>query len=117
MPQVPMASANFERYSVYRADLNPSQSSEINKVRPVVVVSLDTLNQALERVVICPLTTKLHPRWRSRLQLRCRGRLAEIAVDQMRAISKTCLGTKLDRLTNKDAADLRLLISEMYGEG
>jgi mRNA interferase MazF len=111
-----MALTRFERYGIYRADLNPTRGSEINKIRPVVIVSLDTLNEAVETVVVCPLTTKLHPRWRSRLQIRCKGKKAEIAVDQIRTISKSRLTTKMDALPPKDARELRRLISEMYGE-
>jgi len=110
-----MASISFERYAIYRADLNPTRGSEINKVRPVVIISLDALNEVLETVVICPLTTKLHPRWRSRLQVRCQGKKAEIAVDQIRTLSKSRLLSKMGVLSPKDARELRGLISEMYG--
>ncbi len=105
-----------ERYGVYRADLNPTRGSEINKIRPVVIVSRDEMNQALETVVVCPLTTKLHPRWKSRLQVRCAGKAAEIAVDQVRTISRSRLLGRIDRLAPKDAEALRNLICEMYGE-
>ncbi len=110
-----MASIRFERYGIYRADLNPTRGSEINKVRPVVIVSLNALNEALETVVICLLTTKLHPRWRTRLQVRCQGKLAEIAVDQIRTVSKTRLLGKMDMLKPRESAELRRLILEMYG--
>ena len=104
------------RYTIYFADLNPTVGEEIRKVRPVVVVSHNEMNQFLDTVVVCPLTTTLHPRWRSRLQIRCAGRSAEIAVDQIRAISKQRLRRRLDRLSATDATHLRRLITEMYGE-
>jgi mRNA interferase MazF len=106
----------FERYGLYRADLNPTRGSEINKIRPVVIVSLDELNAGLETVVICPLTTKLHPRWRCRLQVPCVGRKAEIAVDQIRSISKSRVISKMGALSSRDAAHLRDLIAEMYAK-
>jgi mRNA interferase MazF len=111
-----MASTNFERYGIYRADLNPTQGSEINRVRPVVIVSLNVLNEALETVVVCLLTTKLHPRWRSRLQTKCQGKSAEIAIDQIRTVSKSRLLSRMGSLSAQDAKELRRLISEMYGE-
>ena len=88
---------------------------EIRKVRPVVVVSQDEMNQYLDTVVVCPLTTALHPKWRSRLQVQCAGKEAEIAVDQIRAISKQRIGRLLDRLSVEEAAQLRRIITEMYG--
>ena len=102
------------RYAVYFADLNPV-GGEIRKVRPVVVVSQDEMNQYLDTVVVCPLTTALHPKWRSRLQVQCAGKEAEIAVDQIRAISKQRIGRLLDRLSAEEAAQLRRIITEMYG--
>jgi mRNA interferase MazF len=97
---------NPKRYSVYFADLNPTIGGEISKVRPVVVVSQDPMNRYLETVVVCPLTSKLHPTWRSRLQITCAGKEAEIAVDQIRTISKKRLQRKIDQLSPSQAAQL-----------
>ncbi len=105
-----------QRYEIYFADLNPTLGSEISKIRPVVVVSQNSMNAALETVVVCPLTSKIHPKWRSRIQISCAGSIAEIAVDQIRTISKTRLKNKIDILNEEQAAQLRRLISEMYGE-
>ncbi len=106
----------IKRYEIYYADLNPARGSEIKKIRPVVIVSDNAMNKYLETVVVCPLTSKLHPQWRSRLSFICAGKNAEIAVDQIRAISKQRLKKKLDTLTKNTSAELRRLITEMYGE-
>jgi mRNA interferase MazF len=57
-----------------------------------VIVSLDALNQHLQTVTICPLTTQLH------------------------TVGKARLGRKLGRLSSEEARALRRLITEMYGE-
>jgi mRNA interferase MazF len=103
-----------KRYEIYLARLNPVEGSEIGKTRPVVVVSDDLRNQLLNTVVVCPLTSQLHPQWRSRLQLRCAGKPAEVAVDQIRVLSKARLTRKIDRLSAPLAEALRRLIVEMY---
>ena len=105
-----------KRYAICFADLNPIVGSEIGKVRPVVVISQDAMNQHLDTVVVCPLTSRLHPRWRSRLQISCAGKEAEIAVDQVRTISKKRLKEKIDQLPATQASQLRRIITEMYGE-
>jgi len=105
-----------ERYTIYLADLNPTRGAEIAKTRPVVVISRDEMNRHLDTIVICPLTSKLHPRWRSRIQVTCARRKAEVAVDQIRTISKHRLVKRLDDLSAADAARLRRMIIEMYGE-
>lgn len=104
------------RYSIYLANLDPTVGAEIRKTRPVVVVSDDMMNKFLETAVVCPLTTKLHPQWRSRIQTICDGQQAEIAVDQIRTLSKRRFIKKMDKLSQEEAALLRQLISEMYGE-
>jgi len=104
-----------KRYDIHFATLDPVQGSEIGKTRPVVIVSDDLRNQLLQTVVACPLTRQLHPRWRSRLQVRCAGKPAEIAVDQIRVLSKSRLSQKIDQLSAPLAQLLRQLISEMYG--
>jgi mRNA interferase MazF len=104
-----------KRYDIYLADLNPTIGSEISKVRPVVVISQNAMNRNLETIVVCPLTSKLHPPWRSRLQIDCAGKAAEIAIDQIRTISQQHLKQKIDRLSDESAAQLRRLIVEMYG--
>ena len=104
-----------ERYGIYLAALDPTVGREIAKTRPVVVVSLDVLNRVLDTVVACPLTTKIHPGWRSRLPVKCAGKPAEIAVDQIRTISTERLVRKVDAINPTAAEKLRHLIVEMYG--
>lgn len=105
----------MKRYDVFWADLDPVMGSEIAKTRPVVIVSLDILNHALSTVTVCPMTSSLHPGWRSRVQVICAGKQAEIAVDQIRTISKIRLGKKLDSLSEAEIKALRHTIVEMYG--
>ena len=104
-----------KRYDIYFADLNPTIGGEIKKIRPVIIVSRDEMNKHLETVVVCPLTSRLHPSWRSRLQIVCAGKNSEIAVDQIRTISKRRLKKKIDRISAEEAAQLKRIITEMYG--
>jgi mRNA interferase MazF len=105
-----------KRYDIYLARLEPVQGSEMGKTRPVVIVSDDLRNHLLQTVVVCPLTSQLHPPWRSRLQVRCAGQPAEIAVDQIRVLSRARLTRRIAQLAAADAERLRQLISEMYGQ-
>lgn len=106
----------MKRYDVHWASLDPTAGAEMAKTRPVVIVSLDALNDRVATVVVCPLTSQLHPAWRTRLAVRVAGRDAEIAADQIRTISKSRLGAKVGRISEAKAGELRRLITEMYGE-
>jgi len=105
----------MKRYEIRWTALDPAEGAEMAKTRPAVIVSLDALNRALETVTICPLTSRMHPAWRSRVQVKCAGKPAEIAVDQIRTVSKQRLGAKIGTLREDEAAVLRRVISEMYG--
>ena len=104
----------MRRYEVRWTRLDPTLGSEMAKRRPSVIVSLDALNSRLETVTVCPLTSQLHPAWRTRLAVRVAGKAAEVAVDQIRTVSKARLGSRIATLSRKDAAALRRVITEMY---
>jgi mRNA interferase MazF len=106
----------MKRYEIRWVELDPARGATWPSLRPAVIVSLDALNEHLQTVTICPITSQWHPAWRSRLQIKIARRPAEIAVDQIRTISKARLGAKIGALSEDEAAALRRLITEMYGE-
>jgi mRNA interferase MazF len=105
----------IERYAVYWACLDPVRGSEMAKTRPVLVISDEGMNLHLDTVVVCPLTSRLHPRWPSRIQIVLGEKEAEIAVDQIRSLSKARLGDRIDKIDEGAAAALRHIVTEMYG--
>ena len=92
----------MKRYEIRWTALDPTRGAEMAKTRPAVIVSLNALNQRLQMVTVCQLTSELHPTWRSRLQVRCGGRPSEVAVDQIRTVSKVRLGDKIDSLSKDE---------------
>jgi mRNA interferase MazF len=105
----------IERYAVYRVARDPVVGAEMAKRRPAVVISDEQMNEHLETVVVCPVTSRIHPRWPGRVQTGATGQPAEIAVDQIRTISRRRLGDKLGTLTEAEAAAVRHVITQMYG--
>lgn len=54
----------MKRGEIYYADLSPTLGAEINKKRPVLIVSCDANNRAAETVTILPITsstTRIYP--------------------------------------------------------
>ena len=112
-----MASKPFKRSSVHWVDLDPTRRRELKKTRPALIDSQDALNEALDTVVICPLTSTLHPAWRTRLQIELNHNQSEIAIDQIRVESKDRLTPrKIGDLSPKEPAALRDLLSEAYAQ-
>ena len=86
------------------------------QARPVLIASPDAMNQRLETIVVCPLTSQLHPLWASRVACDCAGQPSEVAVDQIRTISKSRLGKTLGKLDAATAAEVRSVIRLLYAE-
>mgnify|MGYP001596507934 FL=1 len=101
---------------IYWVDLDPTQGAEMSKVRPAVVVSDNFMNEFGKTVVVCPITSTLHPKWKTRIQIKCADRKCEVAVDQIRVVSKDRIGAKLDELSPSSLLDLKSLISVMYAQ-
>jgi mRNA interferase MazF len=103
----------IRRYGIYWVNLDPTIGREVQKSRPCVVVSLEAMSRS-GMVVVCPLTTSLHPNWAHRLQIVCGKKKAEIMPDQIRAVSIERLGKFLDVLSDSDAQSLRDLLARLY---
>ena len=81
----------IRKWNVYLADLNPRFGIEPGKMRPVVVVQTDLLNNHHPSTIVCPLTTQIHPKsdvLRVHLRKGEAGLMerSDIMVDQLRAI-------------------------------
>ena len=108
------APRKIQRYCLYWAQLDPTQGSDIAKTRPVIVVSPDAMNKRMETVVVCPLTSQLHPRWASRVPCECDGRPGEIAIDQIRTVSKQRLQKTIGKVDAEVALQVREAIALLY---
>jgi mRNA interferase MazF len=96
----------LERGGIYLANLNPSKRDEPGKVRPVLVMQANALNQVEHStVVVLPLTTRLvDESFPLRYRLAARDHLhqsSDILCDQIRAIS-------LSRITSTQLTALHL---------
>jgi mRNA interferase MazF len=82
------------RAQVYQVDLDPTVGSEIQKLRPCLIVSPDEMNGAIRTVIVAPMTTQGKP-YPTRIPCRFAGKEGLIALDQIRTVSKERLGRRL----------------------
>jgi mRNA interferase MazF len=82
--------------------LDPGQGSEIKKTRPCVVLTHNTLNELRKTVVVVPLSTaaKAHPP--ITVPVTCQGQASVAVIDQIRAVAKHRLQSKMGTLATKD---------------
>jgi len=89
---------NLKRGDVYWVDLDPTRGSEIQKMRPCVLVGATPISQARRTVVVVPLSTTGKPRPPIAVPVFCLGKQVVAVCDQIRAVDK-------DRLI-KDAGSM-----------
>ena len=99
------------RGEVWWVSLDPAQGSEIKKTRPCVVLTHDTLNQLRRTVVVVPLSTAAKPHPPITVPVTCQGQPAVAVVDQIRAVAKHRLKSKLEAMTSDDLVAISKAIS------
>lgn len=55
----PLTGSPMKRGEIYFADLSPTVGSEINKKRPVLIVSNDANNRAASTITVLPITSNI----------------------------------------------------------
>jgi mRNA interferase MazF len=91
--------------------LDPGQGAKIKKTWPCVVLTNDILNRLRKTVVVVPLSTaaKAHPP--ITVPVHCQGRPAVAVIDQVRAVAKHRLQTKIESLDSKDLSAITRALS------
>jgi mRNA interferase MazF len=99
------------RGDVWWVALDPTQGSEIKKTRPCVVLTHDTLNRLRKTVVVVPLSTAAKPHPPITVAVTCQGQAAVAVIDQIRAVAKHRLQSKMESLSAKDLSAITRAIS------
>ena len=99
------------RGDIWWVALDPSQGSEIKKTRPCVVLTHDTLNRLRKTVVVVPLSSAAKPHPPITVPVTCQGRAAVAVIDQIRAVAKHRLQSKIEPLSIKDLGAITRALS------
>lgn len=98
----------IKQFDIWLADLNPARGTEPGKIRPVVIVQTDLLNNEHPSTIVCPITTNVQPNIELlRVHLK-KGQLdkqSDVLIDQVRAIDNRRLLKKIGQL-HKDQLKL-----------
>ena len=104
----------MRRGDIWLASLDPTVGSEIQKTRPVLVVSPDDLNRYLRLVTIVPLTSGSRPA-PFRLPIDFADRSGLLLLEQMRSVDKRRLVKHLgevdDAVLGEALAALRMFFA------
>ncbi len=87
----------MKRGEIWIGNLNPSRGREIGKIRPVLIIQSDELDEdTTPMLVILPLSTQVYPafkRWRVSIPAKERLlKLCQVVTDQPRALDRSRFG-------------------------
>lgn len=102
-----------ERFEVYFIDLNPTIGSEINKIRPCVIISPNEMNNALNTVIIAPLTSTIK-KYPMRVNCSVDGKNGQVALDHLRSIDKKRLKKKIEILDDVTSEEIIETLKKMF---
>jgi len=101
----------MKRGDIWWVALDPGQGSEIKKTRPCVVLTNNTLNRLRKTVVVVPLSTAAKPHPPITVPVTCQGRPAVAVIDQVRAVAKHRLQSRVESLSSKDLETITTALS------
>jgi mRNA interferase MazF len=90
----------IKQFDIWIADLNPKMGTEAGKIRPVLIVQTDLLNNAHPSTLICPITTMVQP-GAEILRVHIKKGIAklkedcDIMIDQVRSVDNKRLQKKI----------------------
>jgi mRNA interferase MazF len=96
----------MNRGDIYWVNLDPTQGSEINKLRPCVLVGATPINKARHTVVVVPLSTSAQARPPITIAVSCLGKQVTAICDQIRTVDKSRLTKQAGKLSIKDLTAL-----------
>jgi mRNA interferase MazF len=95
-----------QRGEVWWVALDPTLGSEIRKTRPCVVVSVNILNERRRTVIVVPLSSSPKASPPILIPVTCSGAPAVAVSDQLRAVAKERLRTRLGVLSEEEMASI-----------
>lgn len=97
----------MNKYDVFWVDLEPAKGAMMRKTRPAVIMSPTSQNKHLKTVVICPVTSRIHEHWPTRVQIKIGQKKGEVAIDQIRTIPREGLKDKIKSLSQRERRELK----------
>lgn len=92
----------MKRGEIWWVCFDPSVGSEIRKTRPAVIVSNDSANQFLARVVVVPLTSNTSRVYPGECIVQAGDKKGKAMSDQIQAVDKQRLVNLMGELNEED---------------
>lgn len=108
-----MSDQDITRGDIWWVSLDPTQGAEIKKTRPCVILTHNTLNKLRKTIVVVPLSTAAGPHPPITVPITCQNREVVAVIDQIRAVAKHRLQSKIETITLKDLDSITRALSSI----
>lgn len=102
----------MNRFDIWLANINPGKGTEPGKVRPVVIVQTDLINETHPSAIVCPLTTQVIDLEDGLLRFSVTSensgleKKSDVMIDQLRALDNRRFIQKIGRLSDSEQEKL-----------
>lgn len=92
----------MQRGEVWWVEFDPAVGSEIRKTRPGIIVSNNSANRNLSRVIVVPLTSNTEQVYPGEARVSVAGSSSKAMADQIMTADKARLKSRIDELSKAD---------------
>ena len=105
----------MKRGEVWWVAFDPSLGTEIQKTRPAIIISNDSANRQLARVVVIPITSNVDRQYPGEALITLGSSQGKAMVDQIMTADKQRLKTQLATLSKVDMKKVENAILTHFG--
>ncbi len=98
------------RGEVWWVEFDPAIGSEIRKTRPGIIVSNNSANRNLSRVIVIPLTSNTERVYPGEARVSVAGQNSKAMADQIMTADKVRLKSRIDALSKTDLLAVELAL-------
>ncbi|MCD6397909.1 MAG: type II toxin-antitoxin system PemK/MazF family toxin [Spirochaetaceae bacterium] len=102
----------INQYDVLLINLDPTIGHEIKKTRPCLIISPNEMNEAIQTIIIAPMTTKSYS-YPTRIPIRSNKKKGWVVLDQIRTVDRKRLIKKLGKIRAQEIQQVKSAIQEM----
>ena len=103
------------RGEVWWVEFDPAVGGETRKIRPGVIVSNNSANRNLSRVIVVPLTSNTDRLYPGEARVSVAGKESKAMADQLMTADKVRLKSRIDVLSKADVLAVELAIRVQLG--
>lgn len=98
---------------IWKVKLYPVRGSEQDGIRPCLIVSPNSLNKALQTVIVVPLTNSMRD-WPTRVSLVVKKTESQVCLEHIRSVSKERFIEKLGSASEIEMAAVRKHLNSLF---